>query len=136
MVRKIRKLSQLASEHSGHHFQESPGSCSALFIHHEVFHFAVGVKLDDLRILPADVDDRFRVPGQEVHTLRMAGNLRDAVIPAVNVGSSISGCIDPHDLLFLNSRFLNRQIQTLLGAHHRTAAGRNDHGGFYFSILI
>ena len=48
----------------------------------------------------------------------------DAVIPAVNVGSSISGRIDPHDLLFLNSRFLNRQIQTLLGAHHRRAGSR------------
>ena len=66
----------------------------------------------------------------------MAGNLRDAVIPALNVGSSISGRIDPHDLLFLNSRFLNRQIQTLLGAHHRTAAGRNNHRRFNFSILI
>ena len=88
-----------------------------------IFHGSLPIDADRLDILPANVDDSADIRIQIICALGMAGNLRDAVIPAVNVGSSISGRIDPHDLLFLNSRFLNRQIQTLLGAHHRTAAG-------------
>ena len=124
------------SQRFRHHFQKTSRSGGTFVIHQEIFHGSLPVDADRFDILPANVDDSADIRIQIICALGMAGNLRDAVIPTVNVGSSISGRIDPHDLLFLNSRFLNRQIQTLLGAHHRTAAGRNNHRRFNFSILI
>lgn len=63
----------------------------------------------------------------------MAGNLRDAVIPAVNVGSSIRSYRSAR-LLFLIPAFQSPDPDSSPALIF--AAGRNNHRRFNFSILI
>ena len=66
----------------------------------------------------------------------MTGDLSNAVIPAVYIGTPVTGGNDPHEILFFDTGFFYCLIQTLLCTHHCSATCRNDHSGFDFPVLI
>ena len=129
-------LLQGKSQCSRHHLQETSRSGRTFIVHQEVLDRAVLIDADRLDVLSADVDDSADIRIQIMGAFRMAGDLRDAVITTVDVGTSVSCRINADDLFLFNSRFLHGQLQALLRAHGRSAAGRDDHRGLDLSVLI
>ena len=129
-------LLQRKSECPGHHLKKTSRSGRTFIVHQEIFDRAIFINTDRFDILPSDIDDGPDIRVQIMCPFCMAGNLCNAVIPAVNIGTSISRRHNPDNRIFLNSRLFHCQIQTLLRTQHRAATGRNDHGRFDFSVLI
>ena len=74
LVAKIAQFFDLHLKHAGHDIEEAAGTGCALVVHDEIFHHAV-LDLDDLHVLPADIDDRAHVRKQERRALGVAGKL-------------------------------------------------------------
>lgn len=71
---RIAQFFDLHLKHAGHDIEEAAGTGCALVVHDEIFHHAV-LDLDDLHVLPADIDDRAHVRKQERRALGVAGKL-------------------------------------------------------------
>ena len=74
LVAKVAQVFDLHLKHAGHDIEEAAGTGCALVVHDEIFHHAV-LDLDDLHVLPADIDDRAHVWEQERRALGVAGKL-------------------------------------------------------------
>ena len=74
LVAKIAQFFDLHLKHAGHDIEEAAGTGCALVVHDEIFHHAV-LDLDDLHVLPTDIDDRAHVREQERRALGVAGKL-------------------------------------------------------------